>query len=403
MNSGPQAALPPPRTGRGRFLGAVRRVYLLAEREFAAYVKTATFWIALAVGPVGMVLLLAVSQLTTAPVRVPPSGTDGGLVVEAVDPDLVASGHDAVRALGELSGHLAPSGQVLLAHRQGQLTLEVRPATALTPLERAFILDRVALQMEPRWPSPQTPYPPSQTVRRIGPPAALDMTPLPPPPPASAEASSPARAARLTGRMAVATVLWLTLTGSLGMLLQAVVRERANRGLESLLSVAPPLEIVLGKLIGVGAVSCLVMGTWIGSGAGLASLAAQRGGLVAAALSGLSQPADLAGAAAAFVLAYLTCGLATVAIGSTAGDTAAAQNMSRPLFGVLLVVFIAVMSTGSGTQKLLSWLVFVPPFTPFFLIIGDYTWSQQALAGALNIAAILAAGAAARNATRLRN
>ena len=41
-------------------------------------------------------------------------------------------------------------------------------------------------------------------------------------------------------------MLWMTLAGSLGMLLQAVVRERSNRALESLLGQSnPPSEVLV--------------------------------------------------------------------------------------------------------------------------------------------------------------
>ena len=200
----------------------------------------------------------------------------------------------------------------------------------------------------------------------------------------------------------MATVLWLTLTGSLGMLLQAVVRERSNRGLETLLAVASPLEIVLGKLAGGGAVSTLVMGAWIGTGAGLSVLVSHQGGLVTVLLSGLAQPTDIARATLCFVLAYLAYGLATVAIGSTAGDTAAAQNMSRPLFAVLLIVFLALTASATDHADALSWLVFLPPFTPFLLITGDYTPGQQTAAVCLTLIAIGLAAGAAQKATRLK-
>lgn len=383
MTDAPRPDAPASTTGAG--LAAVRRVYLLAEREFTAYVATLTFWIALALGPISMVILLGVSAMASLPH--PHPADEGQIAVQADDPELKAAGIDAVRALTQLNGHPTASARLVLARKQGQLILDLQPSDAMTPLDRAFVLDRVALQSAMA----------SKAQRRIGPPAALDVSRAEPTP------ARPAAVPPRTGRVAVATLLWLTLTGSLGMLLQAVVRERANRGLESLLSVASPLEIVLGKLAGVGAVASLVMGTWIGTGAGLAALAAQRGGLVAAILGGLSQPADIAKAGACFVLAYLAYGLTTVAIGSTAGDTAAAQNMSRPLFAVLMVVFLAVTASAGGDHGPLDWLVYLPPFTPFLLITGDYSWWQQACAVGLYLAATLAAGVAAKRTTRLRS
>ncbi|HEY0648454.1 ABC transporter permease, partial [Phenylobacterium sp.] len=101
--------------------------------------------------------------------------------------------------------------------------------------------------------------------------------------------SAPAKAtfdAAAVSRFALVMMLWLTLVGSLGMLLQAVVRERANRALESLLAAARPIDIVLGKLAGVGAVSALVLVAWVGSAAGLGAVASEAGGAISGLLRG---------------------------------------------------------------------------------------------------------------------
>ena len=189
----------------------------------------------------------------------------------------------------------------------------------------------------------------------------------------------------------------------MGMLLQAVVRERTHRGLETLLAMARPIEIVLGKLAGVGAVSQLVVWAWVGSGVALSLLVPHSGGLTGALLSGLSNPTDLARAAVAYALAYLLYGLATVAIGATAEDTAAAQNLSRPLFAMLIVVFFAIVATMAGSSGVLHWLVFAPPFTPFLLIVDRYSWGEVSIAIFLLLISIIAVGAAAQRATRLKD
>ena len=197
-------------------------------------------------------------------------------------------------------------------------------------------------------------------------------------------------------RFALLMMLWMTLTGSLGMLLQAVVRERSNRALESLLAAARPSDIVFGKLAGVGAVSLVVMATWLGSSALLGGLAPASGGAVASLLQGFVQPLVLARAAAIYVLAFAFYGLATVAVGALARDNADAQNLARPMFAVLLAVFFTAMASALGAHGL-AWLIYLPPFTPFMLLMQPQPLGVELTAFALlAVASVLAAWVAIR-------
>lgn len=210
--------------------------------------------------------------------------------------------------------------------------------------------------------------------------------------PITVEAPAPSAVdAAAVSRFALVLMLWLTLVGSLGMLLQAVVRERANRALESLLAAARPIDIVLGKLAGVGAVSALVLVAWLGSAAGLGAVASEAGGAVSALLRAFADPVGLARAGLIYIFGFAFYGLATVAVGAMARDNADAQNLARPMFGVLLAVFFTAMSMmGGGTG--LAWLVYAPPFTPFVLLMSPQAAGVETVAFGLLVAATLAAG-----------
>jgi ABC-2 type transport system permease protein len=193
-------------------------------------------------------------------------------------------------------------------------------------------------------------------------------------------------------RFAPVFLLWMTLVGALGMLLQSVVRERANRALEHLLASVRPSEIVFGKLIGVGAVSLLVLGTWLGSGA---AIAATPLGAAPTILSGLAGPWQAAYAGGVYVMAFLLYGSALVSIGAFAKDLPSAQNLSRPVFILLLVIFFMAMGTAMGFGAQLSWLIWLPPFTPFMLLLSPEgalaPWQHAAawtLMGACTVATI---------------
>ncbi|HEX5380007.1 MAG TPA: ABC transporter permease [Phenylobacterium sp.] len=190
---------------------------------------------------------------------------------------------------------------------------------------------------------------------------------------------------------ALVMMLWMTLTGSLGMLLQAVVRERSNRSLESLLAAARPSDIVMGKLAGVGAVSVLVVTAWLGSSLALAGLSPETGGLVSSLLHGFAEPLQLIRAGLIYLLAFGFYGLVTIAVGARARDNADAQNLARPMFAVLLAVFFTVLAVAGGAGGL-GWLAFAPPFTPFILLAEPQTPGVEFMALLLLTAATVVAG-----------
>jgi ABC-2 type transport system permease protein len=168
-------------------------------------------------------------------------------------------------------------------------------------------------------------------------------------------------------RFLLVMLLWVTLIGSLGMLLQAVVRERANRALEILLSAARPFDIVLGKVLGVGAVSVLVVATWLAAPAAVATFAPSAAGSLAGVLQAFTEPLMLARAAVIYLLTFGFYGFLTVMVGALARDSADAQNLARPMFAVLLVSLFVAMTAASGGATF-DWLIYVPVFTPFLLL-----------------------------------
>ena len=371
-------------------IGPVR---LIAEREFRTYVATASFWIALLVGPI--IMAAAAGALTVsfkAPAPAP-------IHVVAEDPVLARMAVAALEDVASLEGRaVAIRVGPPAASPEPPLTIEVRRtgpvdvlltqsgAPALGPLQWRLVtrtLERDVARGALATTTPAAPLAPSRTARTS--------------PEATQTPSSGAPAS--LGRFALVLTLWMTLTGSLGMLLQAVVRERGNRSLESLLASVRPVQIVLGKVIGVGAVSLLVLGAWMGSAAGLAILAPgvrQAGGAGLAA--SLGDPASLLRAALIYLLAFAFYGLLTVAVGVRARDAAAAQNMVRPLFGLLLAAFFVALVSSIGAGQRLDWLLWVPPFTPFVLLTkapGALPLLQEVASCALLLLGAVVAGRAA--------
>ncbi|HEV2365710.1 MAG TPA: ABC transporter permease, partial [Caulobacteraceae bacterium] len=197
-----------------------------------------------------------------------------------------------------------------------------------------------------------------------------------------------APAGQAAARFAPVLILWLVLTGSLGMLLQAAARERANRSLESLLAAASPAEIVAGKLVGVGVLSLLVLAAWVAPAAALAPWTSRLGAAFG--------PARLAEIAALYLLAFAFFGLTAIGLGARARDSATAQSLARPLFAALLAGFFVAMAAAAAPSA--SPLLLFPPFTPFLLLAapgGAVGWVSVAIALALLTGATVAAGALA--------
>ena len=320
-------------------------VLLIAERELRAYVATASFWVAVAIGPTALALALGLAALAARPAP-PVVGVTAPTV--AAERSAVTALTDAARLEGRagravVGDRSAPSRLVVAESREGEQVSFVGEAPPLSPLGRELV---------------------ARTVERDALAARLGL------PAAPEQRSEPAPAApdgHAAARFALMMMLWLTLTGSLGMLLQAVVRERANRALEGLLAAARPADVVFGKLVGVGAVSLLVLGAWLGSAVTLATLAPKDAGLAAAALGDLGDPLALARAGLIYILAFAFYGLLTISVGAAARDTAQAQNLSRPMFAVLLAAFFAGMATAGGASAA-TWLAIAPPFSPFVLL-----------------------------------
>jgi ABC-2 type transport system permease protein len=351
---------------------------LIAEREFRAYTTTASFWVALVLGPLVMAGVLAV---TGASQGAPPPLA---VAVRATEPAVASSARAALTEAAAIEGRrldLAASAAradvELVRKADGDIEARFSSGFPLSASGRALVARTIERDEAVRK---------LATARVAWRPMAV-VSALKPAAPLSADAGA------LT-RFCLMMILWMTLTGSLGMLLQAVVRERANRALEGLLAAARPSEIVLGKLAGVGAVSFLVLVAWLGSASCLASVSSADAGLIQAVIAGLGAPLLLVRAVAIYVLAYAFYGLVTVAVGASARDSAAAQNLARPMFAVLLAAFFAAIAAISGSGGL-DWLIYAPPFTPFMLLLRapeSLSATSQILAAGLTVLATVVAG-----------
>ena len=328
-------------------------VLLIAEREFRTYIATLSFWLSLAIAPLaaGMAVLLSGSHVQPVAISI-----QGG------DARLARSARTALEEAGRLEGHafvFTPHGASLLLSASAPQAVEMRFSEGfpLSPEGRALVGHVVERDMARSRGSQIF------AVRQK-----------------NSVADGRADAGRLS-RLVTMTMLWLTLTGSLGMLLQAIARERANRALESLRASARDWEIVTGKLLGVGAVSLLILTTWLGSAAVFSIFLPSEAGLAGSVLAQFAHPLTLLRDALIYLCAFGFYGAATLVVGAMARDSTSAQNLARPLFLLLLAAFFVALAAPAKAGAL-GWLVYLPPLTPFLLLVnsaGDVATMSQAL------------------------
>ena len=242
----------------------MRRLSLIAGREIGAYAGVPSFWVALLMGPLLMVLtgLAARAVIPTAHAPEPRY-----VAVVAADPALQDAASAALRLAGQREGRetiIRPNGVTtavrIAADDAGAVNVRMQ-GEALPSASMALLSDGLAaVERRERLRAAGAS---AEVISAAETPQVVVHEPAPPP-------AAPTDTGRI-GRFAVMMMLWMTLIGALGMLLQAIVRERANRALEGLLASARASDYHLrqarrrGRLVGAGP------GRWLGAGAAIAA------------------------------------------------------------------------------------------------------------------------------------
>lgn len=158
--------------------------------------------------------------------------------------------------------------------------------------------------------------------------------------------------------------MFLMFTGITGMaqfLLSSVIEEKASRIIEVLLSAMSPLELLVGKIVGMAAVGFTAIAVW-GS---LAYAAAQRANI------DISVPLTMLPLLVAYyVLGFLLVTSLLAGLGSVCNSHKEAQSMMMPVMLFLtlpMIVWFVVARDPDGT--LARVLSFIPPLTPTIMAL----------------------------------
>jgi ABC-2 type transport system permease protein len=176
-------------------------------------------------------------------------------------------------------------------------------------------------------------------------------------------------------------LLYLSLLFAGYMVAGGIAEEKSSRVIELLLAAVRPLNVFVGKIVGIGFVSLLQIAVTVG--AGLA---------VALALGEIDLPASTAEVAALvvvyFALGYALYGCAFAVAGSIVSRQEDIQSTTSPLMILLVAGYIVSFSvTEEPTGGLAQVLTFVPPLAP--LIVPARAAEGALPAGELAISLIL--------------
>jgi ABC-2 type transport system permease protein len=169
--------------------------------------------------------------------------------------------------------------------------------------------------------------------------------------------------------MGMLFIFFFVLTMSSGFMLRSVTKEKENRVVEILLSSIDPRELMLGKIVGLGAVALLQMAIWLGGGLLLLRQDSPLLGL-ASAMTGLSLPVGfVAWAILYFLLGYMTFASALGAVGTLAPTM---REASQFTFAVLLPLMIPIwMNTAfmeAPNGPLVTFLSIFPLTSPVSMV-----------------------------------
>jgi ABC-2 type transport system permease protein len=195
--------------------------------------------------------------------------------------------------------------------------------------------------------------------------------------------------------IALAFVLWSVVFSVANMLLTGVIEEKSNKILDTILTSVTPMEMLIGKLLGVAAVSATLFLFWGALGGGLLSLAAEQAsmsvfGQIAAAFL---EPRLLVAFGVGFLAGYLMYGAIFLAMGSLCESIQEAQTLLGPVALVLAIPMMLVTpALDNPNAPIIEAASWIPLFTPFLLLIrapAGLDWVEIAGQGALMILAVV--------------
>ena len=182
----------------------------------------------------------------------------------------------------------------------------------------------------------------------------------------------------------------------------SVVEEKSSRIMEVLVSSVSPFQMLLGKVIGVGAVALLQLGLWATTAMVLTTFKTQIAGLFGASPAAVADfaiptvgPDMLAVFLLFFALGFIFYSALYAAVGSMCNSVQETQQAQMPVticIAAGLICMFALLSEPAGAlARVLSLVPFVAPFvTPVRYSFSPLPWTELAASAAVMILGVLA-------------
>jgi ABC-2 type transport system permease protein len=183
-------------------------------------------------------------------------------------------------------------------------------------------------------------------------------------------------------------LIFIVLTQYLTWTLMGVMEEKASRVVEVLLATVRPIQLLAGKVIGIGAVA-------LAQSVALVAYALVLAKAVGSSLVHGAAPVVVASTLAWLVLGFAFYSWVYAAAGSLAERQDQVQSLALPLSAPLIFGYIvSLIGASSGTPSLLvKVLAYLPPTAPFamptLIGFGEATWWQFLLSVVATLACTL--------------
>ena len=144
-------------------------------------------------------------------------------------------------------------------------------------------------------------------------------------------------------------------------LVNAVLEEKMQRIAEVLLGSVKPFQLMLGKLLGTLGVSFTVLLIYAGGGAGVAYYLGVQEYIPFEVLPWF---------VAYMIAAIMLFGSMLVALGAACNDLKEAQSMLMPVWLLVMIpMFVWINVVKEPTSDFATWMSLIPPFTPILMLV----------------------------------
>ena len=161
--------------------------------------------------------------------------------------------------------------------------------------------------------------------------------------------------------MGFAILLMISVMSSGQYLLTTTIEEKSSRTIEVLLSAVSPLELLTGKILGQMAVGLTILAAYASMGVL---------GLISMAMLGLVDPSLLIFLFVFFLITYVIMGSLMAAIGSAVNELREAQSLMTPITLLMMVPWLFWFPISREPNSTFATIVsFVPPMNAFAMLL----------------------------------